>query len=554
MFRSPFDDSFLCSNSISDKLVVWEKELAEDHDREYLLEGIKYGFRISDISLETKISKVCSKNHPSAINHQTLVDQELRQQLSVGNYVCSQVPPLIISPLGAIEKDGGKGIRLIHDGSRPFGEAMNDYTSSYSVHYQTLEEACVLAKPNYFLSKVDLKAAYRSVAINPIDYRLTGLVWQFSGGKSPTILFDTRLPFGSRLGPSIFHRLSQAVRRMMARRGFPDLVVYLDDFLCVADSYDSCREIQHILISLLISLGFQISWHKVLGPTTCLPFLGVLINTEVSTLSLDNDKLSKLQAKLRIYSAKKRASKRQLQSLVGLLNWSCQAVRGGRFFLRRVLDTINKLKRGSHKCRLSTDFHKDVTWWLKFLYRFNGTVYYREWDNHTVHTDACNEGAGMFLEGDWVYMNWKCDVPAVCDFHINYKEVMAVILAANRWASRWINCTVTVVTDSTVTKAIINRGTCRNTFVMENLRQLFWLSVKFNFKLVSIHIPGVLNQLPDSISRLHERGQVLRLHSLLKNWFHCKFNGFFINWSDHMSFAALQVIQPQLEHWHYRLN
>ena len=83
------------------------------------------------------------------------------------------------------------------------------------------------------------------------------------------------------------------------------------------DSNQFCMEMQHTLISLLISLGFLISWHTVLGHTTCLPFLGVLINTELCTLSLDSDKLLKLQTKLQSFSSKGRASKHQLQFLDG---------------------------------------------------------------------------------------------------------------------------------------------------------------------------------------------------------------------------------------------
>lgn len=49
-------------------------------------------------------------------------------------------------------------------------------------------------------------------------------------------LKDTKLPFGAKLSPGIFHRLTQAVRRMMARRGFNLLVVYLDDFLIISNS------------------------------------------------------------------------------------------------------------------------------------------------------------------------------------------------------------------------------------------------------------------------------------------------------------------------------
>ena len=86
-----------------------------------------------------------------------------------------------------------------------------------------------LLQPGYFMAKADLKTAYRYVQIHPFQYELTGLKWAFGTSKSSTYMYDTRLPFGARLSPFIFHRCSQAVRRRMASMGF-NVVVYLDDF------------------------------------------------------------------------------------------------------------------------------------------------------------------------------------------------------------------------------------------------------------------------------------------------------------------------------------
>ena len=77
--------------------------------------------------------------------------------------------------------------------------------------------------------KVDLKSAYRSVNISKDSQRFTGL--QFSIGGRTIYMRDTKLPFGSRLAPGIFHRLTQAVKRMMARRGFTATVALFRWFL-----------------------------------------------------------------------------------------------------------------------------------------------------------------------------------------------------------------------------------------------------------------------------------------------------------------------------------
>ena len=73
---------------------------------------------------------------------------------------------------------------------------------------------------------------------------------------------DTKLPFGARLSPGIFHRITQAVKRIMARKGYDLLIVYLDDFLLISNSKEACAEALSVLISLLRKLGFQFTGAK----------------------------------------------------------------------------------------------------------------------------------------------------------------------------------------------------------------------------------------------------------------------------------------------------
>ena len=545
MSYSPNDCSFLgCQGySLSSKFDAWKNCLVQDKDKIFLLQGIQHGFRLSNVST-ADIEDVESRNHTSALKFRDLVEKELVKQLGFGHYVFSVCKPKIVSPLGAILKEDGCSVRLIHDGSIPYGMAMNDYSGVASVKYESLDAACALAKPGWYMAKVDLRAAYRSVPIHPEDYCTTGINWHFTGDSGPRYLFDTRLPFGSRLGPCIFSRITQAVKRIMYRKGFTNIVVYLDDFLLLAESYEECCRAQAALISLLTELGFLVSWDKVVSPSTCLVFLGVTIDTCAGTLSLDSGKLGKVLCKLQLFHTRKRATKRQLQSLAGLLNWACQAVKGGRFFLRRIIDSINKLKGAKHKIQLSKDFKLDIEWWMDFLELFNGVVYFNQPVSHVVHADASNVGAGLFYCGDWYYHQWDEYEELPLDSHINNKEIMAVILAARRWGHLWSNSKVLVCTDNTVTKAVINKGTCKNKYVMQALRGLFWLSVRFNFKLQAVHIPGVFNQLPDAISRLHSPGQCRRLCSLLCTWHHGVM--WDVDWQNHMSEKSFQMLAPQL--------
>ena len=82
-------------------------------------------------------------------------------------------------------------------------------------------------------------------------------------------------------------------------------------------------------------------------------------------------------------------------------------------------------------------------------------------------------------------------------------EILAVVKAAHRWAYSWANHTVYVFSDNFTTVACINKGSSRNALLMHYIRQLFWLSAIYNFRLIAKHIPGKNNVLADAVSRLH---------------------------------------------------
>ncbi|CAC5365434.1 unnamed protein product [Mytilus coruscus] len=185
----------------------------------------------SDEKLVSEASggKLVFKSGPAKPKLETLTaHQQILTEIENGNYIFVNTPPKIISPLGVIPKPDG-GVRIIHDCSRPMGSAVNDFAGEFDKQrFQTVDDACKLVSKNFYMAKVDLKAAYRSVRISKQTQKVTGLKWAFPDGHEYTFI-DKKLPFWSKLAPGIFHSLSQAVRRMMSRRGFT-IVAYLDDF------------------------------------------------------------------------------------------------------------------------------------------------------------------------------------------------------------------------------------------------------------------------------------------------------------------------------------
>ena len=172
-----------------------------------------------------------------------------------------------------------------------------------------LDDAIRLLKPKAFLAKVDLANAYRVTHIHKDDHEATGLQWWFSGHDKPTLMYDGKLMFGARRAPMVFQHLTQSVRRMMERKGFNNLIVYLDDWLIVEDSFDQCLRTMNTRISLLRRLGFQINWSKVEGPSQTMKFLGVIIDTVDMSLRLPEEKMMEFLTILHDFSQRRRVTR-----------------------------------------------------------------------------------------------------------------------------------------------------------------------------------------------------------------------------------------------------
>ena len=473
------------------------------------MDGVENGFRITNS--DTSEAGAFYPNHKSAVgDHKQAVEAQIREELENGRYKIVNKRPTVISALGAlIKQDSGK-VRLLHDASRPHGRALNDFATNTPFSYQTLYQATSLIRRGDYLAKLDLSSAYRSVKLHSSDQHMAGLRWTFNE-QDPVYMQDLRLPFGARLSAAIFNTLTQAVRRIMAQEGFVNIVAYLDDFLLWAPDKASCLRALTRLMNLVRELGFSVNYNKLVTPTTCLTFLGIEIDTERYVLSLPEEKIGQLRRELLSVATRKTVTKAELQSLCGRLNWASQVIHGGRPHTRRIIDRMNTLNRQGHRTRVTKSMLLDVCWWLDFLAVFNGSAPIIEHRQYTpVQIDACTTGAGGFYNGLWYHLKWK-DWSGTDHLHINMKEVLALEPAARLWGHLWANRLVTVYSDNTAAVSIINKGTTKDPRVMDSLRNVFWLSAIFNFRLKALYYPGIRNTLADACSRLSDPGGVGQL-------------------------------------------
>ena len=477
-----------------------------------MLSGIRDGFHIVDSVNITNYVEV--ENYRSATDESSRahVERQIFTEIENGRYKIVNEKPHIVSALGAIPKKNSPDVRLIHDASRPSGFALNDFAKNNSFKYQSIQDAVDFVTPGCYFAKLDLSNAFRCVKSHRSNFKATGLKWRFQGDKHYTYLIDERLPFGARKSPEIFNSITQAVREMMKRKGYDTIICYLDDFLIVAQTHSECIQALNELLCLLRRLGFQINYKKLEGPTQKITFLGIVLNSITMTLSIPGEKLEDVASTMKSFMSCRKVTKRDIQSLVGKLNWITQCVYGGRFHMRRLIDKSNTLKKPWHRTHVTLEMKKDILWWLSFMQTFNGTMPMIDCRPATpCSIDSCKLAGGAFYQGDFVHTMWK---PEIQSLPINYLEVLALEPAVTRWAPLWTNKKVFIHSDNQAACSIINRGSCRNPVVMDSLRRVFWLSAVFNFRLKAVYYRGASNFLADCVSRLHEPG---KLQNLLQN-------------------------------------
>ena len=152
----------------------------------------------------------------------------------------------------------------------------------------------------------------------------------------------------------------------MHRKGYT-VIAYLDNFLL-----EPCLQSFNTLIELLQNLGFSLNWGKVINPFQWLIFLGIEIDTILRWLILPQRKMAEIHKILQFSVSKDKLTKRELQCIIGKLNFASRMIYGGRTFLRQIIDFCNKLRKLYHCIRLDSSIKADIDWWINFMEIFNG--------------------------------------------------------------------------------------------------------------------------------------------------------------------------------------
>ena len=104
---------------------------------------------------------------------------------------------------------------------------------------------------------------------------------------------------------------------------------------------------------------------------TVAEFLGIELDTIRMQARLPPDKLDRVRSTLKSMLLQPTVSRRELESLVGLLSFAAKVVVPGRAFLRRLFRVLSYTSHISI-IRIDSSMKADLTWWNTFLIHWNG--------------------------------------------------------------------------------------------------------------------------------------------------------------------------------------
>lgn len=178
----------------------WEYELNCESDENlanYLREGVNEGFTIVDKN--ANVASYNCNNYKSELqgDSATCINSLIVTELLQEKFILADYIPACVHALGAARKKSGS-YHPIMDCKRPLLHSINNYMEATFLpfKYHSSDSVCELMSRGCFMATVDISSAYRTVAINPDNWKYQGISWNIGGVNR--YLYDMRLCFGLR--------------------------------------------------------------------------------------------------------------------------------------------------------------------------------------------------------------------------------------------------------------------------------------------------------------------------------------------------------------------
>jgi len=501
------------------------RELAE-----YTVNGLKSGFHPGIPWDAQPVSAKSNHPIPPLLDHQ--IYEDIIHGLDRGFILGPFAPftPLaretFVSPLGTALKKNTTKIRVIQDLShgKKLGTSVNsfiapEFTKIKYISTKQIARMVLSLGIGAYIWVIDMAEAYRRVLLAPYFHKFLGFKWD------GLIYRYACLPFGLSSSPKIYSEFAECLRQIVVfsegdlyRSGdLISLMNYLDDFCSGHKSKEEAERQFRVFKEWLEYLGVPTQDKKCYAPNTIAIILGFLYNTISQSISVPQDKIEIiLQAIDNLLQNHRSTTRREVASVSGKLNWTCQVVFGGRAMLRQIEHLINvKLPWDARKLRLNRTVIEDLKWWKLVLQSDLNSIplsfIIKDPSDADIHvwSDAAGAeslGFGAFCSLNYFYQlkwtdfklpnNWKST-------HIIRSELLALVTAAMVWGPKFSGKSITFHCDNkTVVSHVKSKSTpSHRPDLLHLIRWLTFIALKYRFYFWIEWIPGSENIEADNLSR-----------------------------------------------------
>lgn len=465
----------------------WEK-LSDPTAMSIMTEGVRLKFRSPP-----PLSLFPPPNAVTSPNQVRLIAPFVPDWLDMG--VIREIPkdnkvPLYFSRMFSVPKKLGK-VRPIIDLS-----ALNKLLVVPKFRMETLDKIIRNICEVLWGTSVDITDAYLHV---PIAWEFH-VFFAFVLGEK-TYVFQV-LPFGLSSAPWTFSRVMKPIKRFLHSLGVL-VFSFLDDFLILGVSRPLTDSYTKTTTDLLQRLGFRVNWEKSsIVPQQQLEYLGIILDLQNFSLSLPLEKIEKILAYVEMGSQVNQMSRRDLERLVGFLNFTAPFLPLGRLYLIPVMFWMNRHTSTASRdipVPLDEDLRTALLPWSDMEALSTPVPMHLPPPSVEIMTDASGQGWSGWLLPDEVFGTW--DLESLSQ-SINWKELRAIHLTLLHFGDRLRGQAVKILTDNTTAVACIRRqGSVNSSSLWELSRDILIFAQDMDMVLIPVHLSGVLNVLADMGSR-----------------------------------------------------
>ena len=523
---------------------MWEYELRNYENRDYILNGLKNKFRIESVIAPSFARHLLSKKSVnirySKVDKIAITDWIKK---GLGRYIAGPYQPgkspikLHFSPLFTVHQPNK--IRTIQNLSYPkLPASLSDLNVNNllnpawcTVDYIRFRDVVNMfnnAGRNAYYFVLDAVDAYYRIPVHENDHYLMGFTW--AGYE----FFMTCLQMGLGSACRIYTHFSDALLYIVLNNNKIDDIVYnaiimlrhyLDDFFGANPSKAAAQRVFNSVKHWFRVLGVPTNEKKCKEPRKVIIVLGWQYNSRKLEVSIPKQKLDHIVPWLKKVIADPITDVQELHSLVGHLRWASQAIYTGQAFLRRIESHLHAL--GLEVDDLIVLDHyaiEELKWWLKQLEHASHGIPYelllkRPSDTEiNIYSDAAGKkGMGGWTRGHYFQIFWE---ETICEevekirfpdaikeenkhFIIAFQEFFGAVTSAYAFRHQIRGKCIKFWIDNTNAQSWIASKTppLQSVDCQYLMRKLADLANEYKFYFWVDRIAGKVNNLADRLSR-----------------------------------------------------